>query len=92
VTATAEDDGAKPNYWPNSRAGAPLPDENFVDPAWKLGETIVDRFDSTVDHDDYTQAGDLFRMFDDGHRDRLATKLGIDVDQVMQAMGEMASV
>lgn len=39
------------------------------------GQTIVDRYDSTVDHDDYTQAGNLFRMFDDDHRDRLATRI-----------------
>ena len=36
---------------------------------------IVDRFDSTVDHDDYTQVGNLYRLFDDGHRDRLATRI-----------------
>jgi catalase len=73
--ASAVNYGAKPNYWPNSRENTPMPDESFKDPAWKLGETIVDRYDSTVDHDDYTQAGNLFRMFDDAHRDRLATRI-----------------
>lgn len=63
------------NYWPNSRAGMPDVDAKFKDPAWDLGQTIVDRYDSTVDHDDYTQAGNLFRMFDDGHRDRLTTRI-----------------
>jgi len=75
VMATAADYGSKPNYWPNSRENTPEPDVQYKDPAWKLGEVIVDRFDSTVDHDDYTQAGDLFRMFDDAHRDRLATRI-----------------
>jgi len=73
--ATAMNYGSKPNYWPNSREGAPMPDEKYEDPAWELGETIVDRYDSTVDHDDYTQAGNLFRMFDDAHRDRLARRI-----------------
>jgi catalase len=73
--ASAVNYGSKPNYWPNSRENTPMPDESFKDPAWTLGETIVDRYDSTVDHDDYTQAGNLFRMFDDGHRDRLATRI-----------------
>ena len=73
--ASAVHYGSKPNYWPNSRENTPMPDESFKDPAWKLGETIVDRYDSTVDHDDYTQAGNLFRMFDDAHRDRLATRI-----------------
>lgn len=73
--ATAETYGGAPNYWPNTRAGAPMPDEKFHDPAWDLGQSVVDRYDSTVDHDDYTQAGNLFRMFDDAHRDRLATRI-----------------
>ncbi len=67
--------GAAPNYWPNSHATAPKPDAAFADPAWKLGEIIVDRYDSTVDHDDYTQPGNLYRMFDDAHRDRLTSRI-----------------
>lgn len=73
--ATAADYGGRPNYWPNTREGAPQPDERFMDPAWDLGKAVVDRYDSTQDHDDYTQAGDLFRLFDDGQRDRLATRI-----------------
>jgi catalase len=73
--ATAETYGSAPNYWPNSREGAPLPDEQFKDPAWELGKTIVDRFDSTVDHDDFTQPGNLYRLFDEGERDRLTTRI-----------------
>ena len=73
--ATAETYGSNPNYWPNSVAGAPQPDEQYKDPAWKLGEVVVDRFDSTVDHDDYTQAGNLYRMFDPAQRDRLARRI-----------------
>ncbi len=68
-------EGAAPNYWPNSIASAPKPSPAFVDPAWTIGETIVDRFDSTVDHDDYTQAGNLYRMFDQSHRDRLTRRI-----------------
>ncbi|QOI99100.1 MAG: catalase [Phycisphaeraceae bacterium] len=67
--------GSSPNYWPNSHASAPKPDASFADPAWALGQTIVDRFDSTVDHDDYTQAGNLYRMFDDGHKQRVASRI-----------------
>ncbi|MCC6321881.1 MAG: catalase [Phycisphaerales bacterium] len=67
--------GSKPNYWPNTVAGTPQPDPAFADPAWKLGQTIVDRFDSTVDHDDYTQPGNLYRLFDEGQRERLATRI-----------------
>jgi len=67
--------GAAPNYWPNSVAGTPLPDAGYADPAWQLGQTIADRFDSTVGHDDYTQPGDLYRLFDEGERDRLTSRI-----------------
>ncbi len=73
--ADAKDYGGKPNYWPNSREGAPMPNPAYKDPAWSLGQTVVDRFDSTVDHDDYTQPGDLYRLFDEGERDRLTTRI-----------------
>ncbi len=73
--ATAQNYGAAPNYWPNSRDGTPMPNEAYKDPAWQLGQVIVDRFDSTADHDDFTQAGNLYRMFDDAHRDRLTTRI-----------------
>lgn len=72
---TGERYGGSPNYWPNTIAGTPEPDRQYVDPAWALGEMIVDRFDSTVDHDDYTQAGDLYRLFDEGERERLTRRI-----------------
>jgi len=28
-----------------------------------------------LDHDDFTQAGNLYRLFDEGHRNRLATRI-----------------
>lgn len=73
--ADARHYGGAPNYWPNSLQGTPQPDPAYRDPAWKLGETIVDRFDSTQDHDDYTQAGNLYRLLDDAHRDRLTSRI-----------------
>jgi len=73
--ATAETYGSAPNYWPNTRSNTPMPSERFADPAWDLGQAVVDRYDSTIDHDDYTQAGNLYRMFDEAHRDRLALRI-----------------
>jgi catalase len=73
--ASAQHYGGTPNYWPNSREGTPLPDPAFKDPAWDLGQAIVDRYDSTVDHDDFTQAGNLYRLFDEAHRERLARRI-----------------
>lgn len=82
--ATAETYGSAPNYWPNTRAGTPMPNERYSDPAWDLGQAVVDRYDSTIDHDDYTQAGNLYRMFDEAHRDRLASRIAGVLGQARQ--------
>ncbi len=67
--------GRAPNYWPNGVAAAPPPDPAFADPAWQIGQTIVDRYDSTAEYDDYTQPGRLYALFDDAHRDRLTSRI-----------------
>jgi catalase len=64
-----------PNYWPNSIEGAPQPDKSYAEPAWDLGHAIVDRYDARLDHDDYTQAGDLFRLMSEDEKDRLARNI-----------------
>ncbi len=64
-----------PNYYPNSIDGAPRPDTSFAEPPWDLGDVTVDRWDSRVDHDDYTQAGDLFRLMSDDEKVRLAVNI-----------------
>jgi catalase len=82
--ATAQDYGSRSNYWPSSREGMPDVAPQFSDPEWNLGQTIVDRFDSTVDHDDYTQAGNLYRMFDTEERDRVASRISGALGQARQ--------
>jgi len=79
--ASAADYGSAPNYFPNSRDGTPKPDPAFADPTWALGETIAARFDSEADHDNYTQPGDLFRLFDDEERDRLSSRIAAGLSQ-----------
>jgi catalase len=88
VHATAESYGSAPNYWPNSVEGTPQPEPESKDPAWELGQTVVDRFDSTVDHDDYTQAGNLYRMFDEGQRERLASAISGALSQARREVQE----
>lgn len=73
--------GGAPNYWPNSREATPMPDASYADPAWNLGQAVVDRYDSTIDHDDYTQPGNLYRLFDEGQRDRLARAIAAPLSQ-----------
>lgn len=64
-----------PNYYPNSVDGAARPDPSVKEPAWNLGEVIVDRYNSREDHDDYTQAGDLFRLMSEEEKNRLASNI-----------------
>ena len=78
--------GSAPNYWPNSVTNTPKPNAVFADPAWNLGQATVDRFDSTLDHDDYTQAGNLYRMFDDGERDRVTSRMAGGLRQAREAI------
>jgi hypothetical protein len=75
--ATAETYGARPTTGPTpaSAAHAQAPMRASSTPPGISPQTIVDRFDSTQDHDDYTQPGNLYRLFDDAHRDRLATRI-----------------
>lgn len=80
--------GSAPNYFPNSIPTAPQPDLSYTDPAWALGQTVVDRFDSTVEHDDFTQAGNLYRMFDDGHKERLASRIAGGLGQARREVQE----
>lgn len=80
--------GARPNYLPNSIAGAPKPGAAYDDPAWDLGQAIVDRFDSTVDHDDFTQPGNLYRLFDEGQRDRLTMRIASGLGQARREVQE----
>jgi len=59
-----------PNYYPNSIESAPAPKPEYADPPQHLGDVTVDRFDSREGHDDYTQPGDLWRLFDQGQKRR----------------------
>lgn len=80
--------GSEPNYWPNSLDGTPMPDPTFADPTWVLGSAVVDRFDSTVDHDDYTQVGNLYRLFDEGQRERLTSRIAGGLGQARMEVQE----
>ena len=56
-------------YEPNS-VGGPKQAPGFAEPALAL-HGDADRFDHRDGNDDYTQPGNLFRLFDEGQRERL---------------------
>ncbi len=61
--------GASVNYEPNS-FGGPKEDARFKEPPLAI-KGAADRYDHRVGNDDYTQAGNLFRLFSQAERDRL---------------------
>lgn len=62
-------DGGKVNYEPNS-FGGPKEDHRFKEPPLPI-EGAADRYDHRAGNDDYTQAGNLFRLLSQAERDRL---------------------
>jgi len=56
-------------YEPNSMNG-PAEDSTYREPPLKISGD-ADRYNHRDGNDDYTQAGDLFRLFDAGQKDRL---------------------
>ncbi len=56
-------------YEPNTMNG-PAEDQRYREPPLKVSGD-ADRYDHREGNDDYTQAGNLFRLFDDGQKERL---------------------
>ena len=61
--------GGAVNYEPNSMGG-PVQDERFKEPPLKISGD-ADRYDHREGNDDYTQAGNLYRLLPEDERQRL---------------------
>ncbi|GAC1359045.1 MAG: catalase [Acidobacteriaceae bacterium] len=76
--------GDLPNYEPNS-FGGPKENPKFRERSYKVpsqnGETVIARYDHREHHDDYTQAGDLWRLFPDAEKDRTAQAIAQSLGQ-----------
>lgn len=57
-------------YYEPSNFDGPKDDSTFREPPLKISGN-ADRYNHRDGNDDYTQAGNLFRMFDDGQKRRL---------------------
>ncbi len=73
--------GVGPNYEPNS-FGGPVEDPRYQDPAWDLGDSVAARYDHREGNDDYTQAGDLFRLMKPDERQRLIHNIVMSMQSV----------
>jgi catalase len=62
--------GSSPNYFPNSASGTPQEDPSVAEPSLPLGDVAADRYDSREGHDDFTQAGNLWRLFGEDEKRR----------------------
>lgn len=63
--------GSSPNYHPNSYDDTPKEAPEYKEPGLPLGDVIADRYDSR-DLNDYTQAGNLWRVLDENQKNRTA--------------------
>jgi len=65
--------GAAPNYEPNS-LGGPIEDPRFREQPMEL-EGAAARYDHRMDNDDYTQAGNLYRLMPQDAQQRLVQNI-----------------
>ena len=74
--------GDLPNYEPNS-FGGPKEDPKFKEKAYKTTATsdLIGRYDHREDNDDYTQAGDLWRLFPEDEKKRTAKTIADSLGQ-----------
>ena len=78
-----ENGGATPNYEPNSFAG-PVEDPSYKEVAWNLEGSVVARYNHHEGNDDYTQAGDLFRLMSPEEQARLIGNIVTSMRSVPQ--------
>lgn len=85
-----QNDSGNPDayYEPNS-FGGPVQDERYNEPALKISGD-ADRYNHRDGNDDYTQVGDLFRLFDDGQKQRLCGNVAASMQGVPQAIIDKA--
>jgi len=72
--------GFTPNDEPNSFAG-PVQDERFVEPPLRISGDAY-RYDPRVGNDDYTQAGNLFRLLSASEQERLVETITVSMSTV----------
>jgi len=76
--------GDLPNYEPNS-FGGPKENPQYRERPYKVpaenGQVTIGRFDHRENNDDYTQAGDLYRLFPEAEKERTAHNIAQSLGQ-----------
>jgi catalase len=73
--ALGNNGGNTPNYDPNSHPDAPKQNCAYAEPAMDLGHVKVVRYDHHQGNDEYTQAGDLYRLLKPDAQQRLVDNI-----------------
>ena len=75
------------NFYPNDKTheGAPAPDTSVKEPPLQISDATIDRFDSSND-DNYTQAGNLYRMMTDDQKEQLTNNIAGGLSQATKSV------
>ncbi|MBR8832566.1 MAG: catalase [Stigonema ocellatum SAG 48.90 = DSM 106950] len=82
--ALGNNGGSVPNYEPNSAEGTPKQNPAYAEPPFPLGDVAVDRYDHREGNDDYTQAGNLYRLLTPDQQKRLVQNIIGSLSQARQ--------
>lgn len=82
--ALGNNGGNAPNYEPNSYEDAPKQNCAYAEPALDLGHAKAARYDHRQGNDDYTQAGDLYRLMTPDQQERLVQNIVGSLSQARQ--------
>ena len=75
LMAGGNNGGSGPNYEPNSDPTAAKQNPAYAEPAMPIGDVSVDRYDHREGNDDFSQAGDLYRLMEPDAKARLVENL-----------------
>jgi catalase len=76
--------GSAPNYEPNSYDDAPKQNLAYAEPPLPLGDVAINHYDHREGNDDYTQAGDLFRLLPPDEQKRLVKNIVASLGQATE--------
>ncbi len=90
VTGQAANQGSGAHFYPNDRAaeGAPVPKPSVMEPPMPLEEDAWTGYHDSYDEDNFTQAGELFRIMSDDQKDQLAGNIAGGLSQATESAQE----
>jgi len=86
--AEESNQSATPNFYPNDQTenGAPQPMPEYKEPAYQLEDKALVDYYNTEHEDNFTQAGNLFRIMSDDQKDQLASNIAAGLKQANESI------